>query len=126
MTKHLPERAHIEQFGAGGFRFAGMSHQGSLLVLPSGMRAWRPKAPDDINPDDIAGLVAEREGIDFVLFGTGTGMQRLPSAVMAVLREHGIAHEVMATSPAVHVYNVTVQEGRRVAAALIAVDRANA
>ena len=126
MTKHLPQRAHIEQFGAGGFRFAGMSHQGSLLVLPSGMRAWRPTAPDDVTPEDLSALLAERGGIDFVLVGTGKAMVRLPPAVAAVLKDHGIAHEVMATGPAVHVYNVTVQEGRRVAAALIAVDRANA
>ena len=32
-TPHLPRRAPIDAYGAGGFRFAGMSHRGSLLCL---------------------------------------------------------------------------------------------
>ncbi len=125
MTKHLPQRAHIEQFGAGGFRFAGMSHQGSLLVLPSGMRAWRPGLVGEVTADDFALVLAERQAIDFLIIGAGAAMARLPAPVAATLRDNGISFEIMATSPAVHVYNVTVMEGRRVAAALIAVDRAH-
>ena len=37
---HLPRPAPIEAYGNGGFRFAGMSHRGSLLCLPSGIWAW--------------------------------------------------------------------------------------
>lgn len=125
MTRFLPERAHIEQFGAGGFRFAGMSHQGSLLVLPSGMRAWRPRDVGDVQANDLELLLAERQAIDFLIIGAGAAMARLPASVAATLRNNGISFEVMATSPAVHVYNVTVLEGRRVAAALIAVERAH-
>ena len=40
MNPHYPGRAPIDAYGNGGFRFAGMSHQGSLLVLPSGMYRW--------------------------------------------------------------------------------------
>ena len=29
-----PGRAPIDAYGNGGFRFAGMSHRGSLLILP--------------------------------------------------------------------------------------------
>ena len=32
--------APIDAYGKGGFRFAGMSHRGSLLCLPSGIWAW--------------------------------------------------------------------------------------
>ena len=31
---HLPTPAPIDAYGNGGFRFAGMSHRGSLLCLP--------------------------------------------------------------------------------------------
>ena len=32
--------APIDAYGNGGFRFAGMSHRGSLLCLPDGIWAW--------------------------------------------------------------------------------------
>ena len=35
----VPGRHVIEGYGAGGFRFAGMSHRGSILATPSGVRA---------------------------------------------------------------------------------------
>ena len=37
---HLPRPAPIDAYGKGGFRFAGMSHRGSLLCLPDGIWAW--------------------------------------------------------------------------------------
>ncbi len=37
---HLPQAAAIEAYGKGGFRFAGMSHRGSILCLPAGIWAW--------------------------------------------------------------------------------------
>ena len=123
--KFLPRVAPIDQFGAGGFRFAGMSHLGSLMVLPSGMRAWRPVAAADIASQDLAGLVAERAAFDFLIIGTGDKMERLPPAVLSFLKAQGIGHEAMATPAAVHVYNVVVAEGRRVAATLIAIGQGN-
>ena len=36
----FPGRAPIEAYGNGGFRFADMSHRGSILALPSGIEAW--------------------------------------------------------------------------------------
>lgn len=124
--KFLPQRAPIEQFGNGGFRFAGMSHQGGLLVLPSGMRAWPVATLAELTAEHFAPLVSERQAIDFVIIGTGPAMARLPAAVMALLRANAIPHDVMATSPAVHIYNVVVEEGRRVAAAFLPVEHANA
>lgn len=117
--KFLPQRVPIEQFGAGGFRFGGMSHQGALMVLPSGMRAWPVTGLAQLVSSDLEALAKEREQIDFVVIGTGQAMQRLPQPIVAWFREKGLGFEVMATSPAVHVYNVVVAEGRRVAALLM-------
>jgi uncharacterized protein len=125
VTKFLPQRAAIEQFGAGGFRFAGMSHQGSLLVLPSGMRAWRPQVFADLSPTDFDAVLAERDSIDLLLLGTGATMARLPQEIATHLKSCGISVDAMSTSSAIHVYNVVVAEGRRVAAGFIAVDRAH-
>ena len=38
--RHLPYPAPIEAYGKGGFRFADMSHRGSLLCLPDGIWPW--------------------------------------------------------------------------------------
>ena len=40
-----PYQAPIDGYGNGGFRFAGMSHRGSLLCLPTGMHAWEATSP---------------------------------------------------------------------------------
>ena len=40
-----PGRAPIDAYGNGGFRFAEMSHRGSILCLPSGIYAWPPTRP---------------------------------------------------------------------------------
>ena len=39
-----PGRAPIDSYGNGGFRFAQMSHKGSILCLPSGIYAWAPSS----------------------------------------------------------------------------------
>lgn len=119
--KFLPQRAPIERFGGGGFRFAGMSHKGSLLVLPSGMRVWRPARWADVSHDDLVDVVDEYEGIDFLLFGTGETMQRLPPALAGQLQSLVMSVDCMSTSAAIHSYNVMLAENRRVAAAFIAV-----
>lgn len=90
------------------------------------MRAWTPVLLNQISESDVAAILAERGAIDFLLIGTGAAMLRLPPPVAGVLRGASVAYETMATSPAVHVYNVTVAEGRRVAAAFLPVEHANA
>ena len=51
---HFPGRAPIDAYGNGGFRFADMSHRGSLLCLPSGIYGWEPKDPLALTSDDFA------------------------------------------------------------------------
>lgn len=123
--KFLPQRAPIENFGGGGFRFATMSHLGSLLVVPSGMRAWAPRTAAEITINDFIEVIAEQTTIDVLLIGTGAKMQRLSSEIIDSLKSHNIAFDVMSTSAAIHSYNLMLGEDRRVAAALIAVDRAH-
>ena len=56
---HFPQAAPIDAYGNGGFRFAGMSHQGSLLCLPDGIWAWPVTSPDErftFTPYDIYGV----------------------------------------------------------------------
>ncbi len=108
--KFLPQRTAIDSFGQGGFRFAGHSHQGHLLVLPSGMRAW-----DGV---DFSAVIAERSDIDFLVIGTGPKRQRMS---LALLAGEGLIADCMTTSAAIHSYNFMLGEARRVAAAFLAV-----
>jgi uncharacterized protein len=120
-ARFLPTREPIDNFGGGGFRFGGMSHQGSLLILPSGMRAWPVSSLLHCEPDDFSEFVRERSDFDMLLIGSGASMGMLPVAVRTYLVERGIAFDVMTTSAAIHIYNIVLGEGRRVAAGLVSV-----
>lgn len=119
---HFPGRAPLDAYGNGGFRFADMSHRGSLLLLPSGIYGWEPAAPEDITVDAVARIVAEAAAIEVLLIGVGKEPFLLPQALRAVLKEHRLSPETMTTGAAVRTYNVLLGERRAVAAALIAVD----
>ena len=119
---HYPGRAAIDGYGGGRFRFAGMSHQGSILALPGGIRAWAPAAPAEIDEASLAHAIAERAEIDLLLIGTGKDPWPLPEALRRRLRELGLRFEMLPTAAAASTYNVLLAEGRRVAAALIAVE----
>ena len=98
---HFPGRAPIEAYGDGGFRFADMSHRGSLLCLPSGIHGWEPADPAALTADDFAMALAEAAGIAILLVGTGADLLPLPSALRAALKQAGIAAEPMSTGAAV-------------------------
>lgn len=118
---NLPYPAIIESYGNGGFRFADMSHRGSLICLPSGIWAWAVTGPDEIDEAALAPLFAEAD-LGFVIIGTGRDPWDMPDALRWRFREKKLNVEVMTTRPAVRTYNIVLGEGRRVAAALIAVD----
>ncbi|MGN6765660.1 MAG: Mth938-like domain-containing protein [Rhizobiaceae bacterium] len=118
---HFPGRAPIDAYGNGGFRFADMSHRGSILCLPSGIHGWDPADPERLAPADFEAVVAEGDGIEILLVGTGVDLKPLPAAIRAALREKGISADPMSTGAAVRTYNVLLAEDRAVAAALIAV-----
>lgn len=119
---HFPGRAPIDAYGNGGFRFAEMSHRGSLLCLPSGIYGWEPQSRAALREDDFARLMAEAGEIEILLVGTGVRLEPLPGALKQALRAAGIAAEPMATGAAVRTFNVLLAEDRAVAAALLAVD----
>ncbi len=117
----LPGRYPIDAYGNGGFRFAEMSHRGSILALPSGIRAWPPQAAQEITPESVMPILAAAAEIDFVLVGTGAEISPLADAVRNRLIKAGLGVDVMQTGAAARTYNILVAENRRVAAALIAV-----
>jgi len=119
---HLPRAAPIEAYGAGGFRFAGMSHRGSLLCLPSGIWAWPVAQPGEIDAAALARVFAAAREIDFFLLGTGRDPWVMPAALRHRFRDANVSVDAMTTGPAIRTYNILLGERRRVAAGLIAVD----
>lgn len=116
-----PGRPAIEAYGNGGFRFAGMSHKGSLLLLPSGVHAWPLATAEGIALAAFDAVFANAEGLGFLLLGTGR-QQVFPSLdVRRGFAERGFGLDVMDTGAACRTYNVLLAEGRPVGAALIAV-----
>ncbi|HEY9013416.1 MAG TPA: MTH938/NDUFAF3 family protein [Devosia sp.] len=117
-----PYQAQIDAYGNGGFRFAEMSHRGSLLCLPSGMHAWDVTRPDQVSLENLAPVFEIADQIDVLLVGLGNEIAGFSKEIRAALRERGIIVEAVATGGAVRTYNILLGEKRAVAAALIAVD----
>ena len=118
---YVPGRHRIDDYGNGGFRFADMSHRGSIMALPTGVRAIAPAAWNEIDVQTIDQALAGSGGIDILIVGTGKDLMPIPSALRARLREAGVGCETMSTGAAVRTYNMLVDEGRLVGALLIAV-----
>jgi uncharacterized protein len=120
--RHLPRQTPIDAHGGGGFRFAGMSHRGSLLCLPDGMWAWPVSKPAEIGDDALALVYARLEQLDFFILGSGDAPWPVPAALRAKFRDAHVSLDAMTTGPAMRTYNVMQMEGRRVGAGLIAID----
>ena len=118
---HFPRPAPIDAYGQGGFRFAEMSHRGSLLCLPDGIWAWSITQANEINEGSLARVFENAQAIDTLILGTGRDVWRPEPALREILRASGIVLDPMQTGSAITTYNIMLGEGRRVAAALIAV-----
>jgi len=119
---HFPGRAPIDAYGNGGFRFADMSHRGSILCLPSGIYAWAAVSGIGLTARDFEAVWAEAASIGFVLLGTGETQLFPAPELRAAFADRDVGLEPMSTGSAARTYNVLLAEGRPVAAALIAVD----
>ncbi|SUB01228.1 Protein of uncharacterised function (DUF498/DUF598) [Pannonibacter phragmitetus] len=119
---HFPGRAPVDSYGGGGFRFAGMSHHGSILCLPSGIHGWDVTGMAGLTPGAFSRVLEQAEDIEVLLIGTGNELKPLGSELRALFREAGIKAEPMSTGAAVRTLNVLLSEDRAAAAALIAVE----
>jgi uncharacterized protein len=119
---HFPGRAPVDAYGNGGFRFADMSHRGSILCLPSGIHGWEPEDSAKLDAGDFDRVFQQAERIEILLVGTGKELKPLPPSLRQAFRDAGISADPMSTGAAVRTYNVLLAEDRAVAAALVAVD----
>jgi uncharacterized protein len=106
----------VEGYGPGFFRVAGHVLRGPCLITPWDAGPWGGFG-DTEAPLSLVGQV------DVLFVGTGASIAHVPATFRAALEEQGIGVEVMASPTACRTYNVLLGEGRRVAVALLPVDK---
>lgn len=114
------DRLTVDGYGAATFKVAGAEVTGSMLIRPERFEPWPVGDVAVLDGRGIAQLVALGPEIDILLVGTGARSVLLAKEARVALREAGLGVEVMTTPAACRTYNVLVAEGRRVAAALVA------
>src|SRR5687768_9801976 len=100
----FPGRAPIDAYGNGGFRFADMSHRGSILALPSGIEAWAVASADEIDRAALSRIMEEAASIEILLLGTGDELVPLRREIRLSLEGAGLYPDLMATGAAVRTY----------------------
>ena len=92
-------------------------------MFPDKVAAWNVAEAAELSAGSLEAVsAAGRAGtVELLLIGTGARMTRVDRALRQALRADGVVIEPMDTGAACRTYNVLMAEGRRVAAALIAV-----
>jgi uncharacterized protein len=116
-----PYETAITAYGNDGFRFAEMSHKGSILCLPSGIYAWGTTTVEPLRVEDFDLLFELIEQPLIVLLGTGVTQIWPGQEIYAAFAKAGVGLEPMSTGAAARTYNILLAEKRPIAAALIAV-----
>jgi uncharacterized protein len=112
----------IDAYGDGGFRLSGEWHAGSLLIVADQAQPWSVNSLAELTAESLQPvLAAGRAEVEFLLLGVGARNAQPPRTIREALLAAGMGLEFMDTPAAARLYNVLTSEGRRVAAALIAV-----
>ncbi|MFO0997470.1 MAG: Mth938-like domain-containing protein [Alphaproteobacteria bacterium] len=113
-------RPLIDSYGPGRFRVGGIDYAGSILVLPTGAAPWPVATLPALSIESLAPITAPGAGVDILLLGCGARPAAVAPALRQALKSARVALEAMDTGAACRTYNLLAGEGRRVAAALIA------
>ena len=121
MKLHANPTAHLNTvtgYGQGYVEINARRHAGSTLVMPEGLlESWPVMSFADLTPEHFTVLLAHRPEV--VLFGSGERLHFPAPRLTAALRSAGIGFETMDVRAACRTYNILMEEGRRVAAALL-------
>lgn len=111
----LAGKPFVESYGDGRFRIAGTLVEGSVLILPVGIRPW------EATEASTASLAAVGAGSGILVVGCGPRFSAPPSGLREALKANGWLLEWMDTGAACRTFNLLLSEDRPCAAALIAV-----
>ncbi|MCD1624424.1 Mth938-like domain-containing protein [Seohaeicola saemankumensis] len=106
----------IDGYGPGFFRVNDQVIEGAVLVTAERARQWG-------GVDDLEPLLALAGEVDVIFLGMGADIAHAPAELRNQLEALGVGVEVMNSPAACRTYNVLLSEGRRVAAALLPVEK---
>jgi uncharacterized protein len=93
-------------------------HEGSVIVMPqSPVERWPVSSFEALAPEHFDALIDAAPEV--VIFGSGSRLRFPHPRLTAQLARHRIGVETMDFGAACRTYNILMQEGRRVAAALL-------
>lgn len=121
MRPRFAGQPQIDSYGDGGFTLASQRFEGSILLTPRGIYPWTVGILTEAYDSSFNPVMEAKEECDFLLIGRGETFAMLPKSVAGFLAKAGFRPDLMSTGAACRTYNVLLAEGRRVAAALIAI-----
>jgi uncharacterized protein len=112
----------ISGYGNKSFRIGDKKLDGNLLLTSKKSFSLDVENFETITFKDLSPIFEDEGVIEIILFGTGESIQFVPKDIEKQLISKKIAFDMMDTGAAARTFNVLQMEGRRVAAALIAVE----
>lgn len=113
------DRQYVQRYDAAGFRVSGFDFTGSVIVLPERTLGWAVQEFGALDLEALRPVLDATPRPELLVIGCGRRGAMLPEPVRQGLRAAGIGVETMDTGAACRTYNVLMNDGRRVAAALI-------
>ncbi|GAC1456062.1 MAG: Mth938-like domain-containing protein [Steroidobacteraceae bacterium] len=107
----------IRSYSADGIRIGEQLVRTSCIVTPDTLiTTWAPQSFAEFSVTHVEAIFALTP--ELVILGTGAVQQFAAAAVRALFARRAVGLEAMQLGAACRTFNVLVQEGRRVAAAL--------
>jgi uncharacterized protein len=108
----------IKSYEQGSIQIGDEQFFSSLIITPSiVINNWPPQIFDDIASHHLVQIIEMKPEI--ILLGTGSKQQFPDTDLLLSTAKLNIGFEVMDTGAACRCYNILLQEGRNVAAALL-------
>ncbi|MBM3482738.1 MAG: hypothetical protein FJX66_05510 [Alphaproteobacteria bacterium] len=114
------DRQYVQRYAVGTFRVSGVDFSGSIIVFPERTRNWPVQRFEDMDLEALASVFEAAPNPELLLIGCGKRGAMIAEPIRQALRARKITFETMDTGAACRTYNVLMSDGRRVAAALIA------
>ncbi|XP_029948265.1 NADH dehydrogenase [ubiquinone] 1 alpha subcomplex assembly factor 3 [Salarias fasciatus] len=119
MQKEADGGVLIHSYSPAGFNIDGNRVFGPCALLPPAILQWNVGTHEDITEESVSLFHMVEPRIEILVLGTGTKLERISPAVLALLKRKSIAVEVQDTPNACATFNFLMSERRVVAAGLI-------
>ncbi len=110
----------LESYGKGRFTISGDIVNSSIIIWPEDFKKWQVKDFSQLAINSFNDFLSLDLGIEILLLGCGIQTKFVAGDIRSHIKQAGMNFEFMTTAAAARSYNVMITDGRRVAAALIA------